>query len=108
MIPYKRILTGKGFNKLLNTTASYLSKLLEKRIWGYAGRISELGAIRLEKDIAGVLDVVVRGRLHGVWDGFARCSHICLVVNIEEHENGDLFTEAGGVREDGGGAEWVL
>jgi len=108
MTPYKRILTGKVFNKLLNTTASYFSKLLEKRIWGYAGRISELGAIGLERDVAGVVGVVVRGGLYGVRDAFARCSQICLVVNMEEDEVGDLLTEAGDGGEDGDGVEWVL
>ncbi|PWW74812.1 COG4-domain-containing protein [Tuber magnatum] len=110
MTPYKRILTEKVFNKLLNTTASYSSKLLEKRIWGYAGRISELGAIRLERDVAGVVGVVVRGGLYGVRDAFARCSQICLVVNMEEDEARDLLTEGAG--NDGGrggdGVEWVL
>ncbi|CAZ84937.1 unnamed protein product [Tuber melanosporum] len=107
--PYKRILTEKIFNRLLNTTASYFSKLLEKRIWGYAGRISELGAIRLERDVAGVVGVVVRGGLYGVRDTFARCSQICFVVNMEEDEVGGLFTErAGSGGEDGDGVEWVL
>ena len=33
----KRILTGKVFNKLLNTMANYLSRPLAKRIWGMRG-----------------------------------------------------------------------
>jgi len=60
--------------------ASYLSKLLAKRR-GYARRISELGAITLESDVVGVVDVVVRGRLYGVRDALARCSQICPTVN---------------------------
>ena len=60
MAPYKQILIRKVFNKLLNTTASYLSKLSEKQ-GGYAGRISESGAIKLESDVVGVVDMVVRG-----------------------------------------------
>lgn len=103
--PYKRILTEKTFNKLLNTTASYFSKLLEKRIWGYAGRINELGAIRLERDVAGVVGVVVRGGLYGVRDSFARCSQICLIVNMEEDEIGSILTAGGG---DEGDVEWKL
>lgn len=102
MTPYKRILTVKMFNKLLNTTASYFSKLLEKRIWGYSGRINELGAIRLERDVAGVVGVVVRGGMYGVRDAFTRCVQICLVVNMEEDEVGEMF--AG----EEGGVEWRL
>lgn len=102
MTPYKRVLTEKCFNKLLNTTAMYFSKLLEKRIWGYSGRISELGAIRLERDVAGVVGVVVRGGMYGVRDAFTRCVQICLVVNMEEDEVSEML---GG---DGDGVEWRL
>lgn len=102
MTPYKRVLTEKCFNKLLNTTAAYFSRLLEKRIWGYSGRINELGAIRLERDVAGVVGVVVRGGMYGVRDAFARCVQICLVVNMEEDEVSEML---GG---DGDGVEWRL
>ena len=87
MAPYKRILTRKVFNKLLNTRASYLSKLLEKRR-RYVRRISELGVIKLESDVAGIMDVVVRDGLSGVRDALARCSQICLAVNMEENKVG--------------------
>ena len=59
MAPYKRILIGKFFSKLLNTKVSYLPERSEKRR-GYAGGISELRAIKVECDVAGVVDVVVR------------------------------------------------
>jgi len=67
----------------LNTTASYFAKLLEKRR-GYTGRISELGAIKLESDLAGI----VRGGLYGARDALAMCLQICLAVNMEENEVG--------------------
>lgn len=101
MTPYKKVLTEKVFGRLLGTTAGYLARLLEKRIWGYAGRVSELGAIRLERDVAGVVGVVVRGGMYGVRDAFARCVQICLVVNMEEDEVGDMLGGDGGV-------EWKL
>lgn len=97
MIPYKRVLTEKTFAKLLSTTAGYFSRLLEKRIWGYGGRINELGAIRLERDVAGVVGVVVRGGMYGVRDVFTRCVQICLVVNMEEDEVGEMLSGEGGV-----------
>lgn len=102
MIPYKRVLTEKCFNKLLNTTAACFSRLLEKRIWSYSGRINELGAIRLERDVAGVVGVVVRGGMYGVRDAFARCVQICLVVNMEEDEVSEMLSG------DGDAVEWRL
>ena len=105
MTPSKRILTDKAYTRLLATTANYFSKLLEKRIWGYSGRINELGAIRLERDVAGIVGVVVRGGRYGVRDTFVRCSQICLVVNMEEDEVGGILKK-GGV--DDSGVEWKL
>lgn len=105
MMPLKRILTDKAYTRLLATTANYFSKLLEKRIWGYSGRINELGAIRLERDVAGIVGVVVRGGRYGVRDTFVRCSQICLVVNMEEDEVGGILKK-GGV--DDSGVEWRL
>jgi hypothetical protein len=104
MNPLKRILTEKTFIRLLGTSANYFSKLLEKRIWGYSGRINELGAIRLERDVAGIVGVVVRGGRYGVRDSFLRCTQICLVVNMEEDEVGEVLKSGG----DDGGMEWKL
>ena len=72
---------------MLNTKANYLAELSKKRR-GYTRRINELGAIKLDRDVAGVVDVLLRGWLYGVWDALARCSQICLAVNIEENEVG--------------------
>ena len=60
-----------------------LSKFLEKRR-RYARRSGELGAIKLESDVSGVVDVVVRGSLYGVRDVLVRCSQIYLAVNMED------------------------
>lgn len=97
MTPYKRILTARMYSKLLGTTAGYFSRLLEKRVWGYAGRINELGAIRLERDVAGVVGVVVRGGMYGVRDTFVRCTQICLCVNMEEDEVAEMLEGTDGV-----------
>jgi hypothetical protein len=102
MKPMQRILTEKAFNRLLGTTANYFSKLLEKRIWGYSGRINQLGSIRLERDVMGIVGVVVRGGRYGVRDNFTRCTQICLVVNMEEDEVRE--TMDGG----DGGVDWKL
>lgn len=104
MTPLKRILTEKSFNRLLSTTANAFSKLLEKRIWGYSGRINELGAIGLERDVAGIVSVVVRGGRYGVRDSFVRCTQICLVVNMEDDEVSEMLRTGGG----DAGVEWKL
>ena len=84
--PIARILTEHNFNKLLNTIISYLAEVLEKRIWSYYGRVNELGAVRLERDAAGIVGIVAKGGRYGLRDAFTRCTQICLVMNMEDDE----------------------
>lgn len=84
--PINRICTGSNFDKLLVTALNYLAELLEKRIWGYYGRINNVGAGRLERDVAEIISVAVKGARYALRDAFARCSQICLVMNMEEDE----------------------
>ena len=124
--PIGRIMTEKTFQDLLATAVTYLAKMLEKRIWGYYGRINELGAVRLERDVNSIVNVVVggigigpgaganksRGVKYGFKREFRRCLGILMVVNLEEEEweeykrgvLGDV-SEAGGIEEDGVGRE---
>lgn len=92
MTPLRRILTERNYDKLLSTTATYLSnKVLEKRIWSYHGRVNELGAVRLERDVANIISAVVKsGGKYSIRDVFIRCTQICLVMTMEEDEWDDL------------------
>lgn len=73
---------------------------------GYVGRINELGAIRLESYIGGIVNQIVRVELYRVFELVARCPKICQAVNRVEDKVGDIFTEAGG-GDDWDGVEWV-
>ncbi len=96
--PLKRLLTERNWERLLTSTCNSLSKMLEKRIWSFHDRINELGAVRLERDVAGIVGVVVRGGRYGLRDAFLRCTQICLIMNMEEEE----WEEVRGSGEDGG------
>ena len=84
--PIARLLTDQNYGKLLTTIISYLSEFLEKRIWSFHGRMNELGAVRLERDIASIINVAVKGGKYGLRDAFARCTQICLIMNMDEDE----------------------
>lgn len=90
--PIARILTEHNFDKLLHTIISYLAEVLEKRIWSYYGRVNEPGAVRLERDIAAIVGIVVKGGRYGLRDTFTRCTQICLVMNMEDDEWEELHT----------------
>ena len=84
--PIARIMTSATFDRLLTTIISYLSKLLEKKIWSYHGRVNELGAVRLERDINNIAGIIVQGKKYAYRDAFLRCSQICMVMNMEDEE----------------------
>ena len=80
--------------------------MLEKRIWGYYGKINALGASRLERDIDRVVGIVVRsGGRYALRNEFVRCHQICLVMGMEDEE-WEEEEEAGRNRE--GGVEWRI
>lgn len=128
--PFKYILTDTPFTKLLTHTATYLSRLLEKKIIQLGGgisssnypsnaypsssesggQISELGAIRLDRDVSGIINVVVKAGRYGVREAFARCVQICLVLGVDEEEVGGLYDDGDGDGRNGGGmgVEWKL
>lgn len=88
--PIARILTERNYEKLHTTIISYLSDFLEKRIWSFYGRMNYLGAVRLERDVASIVNVSVKGGRYGLRDAFTRCTQICLVMNMEEDEWDEL------------------
>ncbi|KAF1983571.1 COG4-domain-containing protein [Aulographum hederae CBS 113979] len=102
--PLKRILTPSNFERLLTESTRYLSKALENRIWGLYGKISEFGAVRLERDVGGLVQAAVAGGRYGLRDAFARCVQVTLVLNLEAEEWEELV--AGEVGDDG--MSWVL
>jgi conserved oligomeric Golgi complex subunit 4 len=93
--PIGRIMTDSTFDKLLTTMVSYLSKLLEKKIWSYHGRVNGLGAVRLERDINKIAGVIVQGKKYAYRDAFVKCSQICMVMNMEEDEWEELQLSSG-------------
>ena len=84
--PIGRIMTQKTFDQLLTTVVSYLSKLLEKRLWTYQGRVNEAGAVRLERDVNAIIQVVVQHKKYGYREAFLRCGQICMIMSMDEEE----------------------
>ncbi|GAB7355415.1 hypothetical protein MBLNU459_g5931t1 [Dothideomycetes sp. NU459] len=98
-LPIKRILTERNYDRLISATTIYLSKTLEKRIWSYYGRVNELGAVKMERDISGLVNVAVKGSRYGLRDTFARCIEMTLILNMEDEEWDELVRNP--VQEDG-------
>lgn len=101
--PLKRILTSPNFDRLLTQALNYLASALEKRIKAYYGRVNELGAVRLERDVAGIVAAAVAGGKYSLRDAFTKCTQMTLVMNMEDDEWDEVTGE-----EAKDGVVWVM
>ncbi|KAF4979560.1 hypothetical protein FZEAL_4264 [Fusarium zealandicum] len=102
MRPLSRLMTPATYLSLLTLTAKLLARLFEKRLWSFSGRVSAFGAIKMERDFTGMVDVISKGN-YGVRELFARVQQICGVVNMDDNEWTEVTAE-----EEGYEVDWVL
>ncbi|KAF2272109.1 golgi transport complex subunit Cog4 [Westerdykella ornata] len=102
--PIKRILTPANSDRLLSVAMSYLANALEKRIKSYYGRVNELGAVRLERDVAGIINAAVAGGKYSLREPFTKCTQMTLILNMEDDEWEEVLNE----QNSGSGIEWVM
>ncbi|KIW59314.1 hypothetical protein PV05_03768 [Exophiala xenobiotica] len=95
--PIGRIMTERTFDQLLTIAVTYLSRMIEKRLWTYHGRVNELGAARLEHDVNEIIKVVVKGQKYGFREAFLRCSQICMIMNMDEEEWDESVNSGGDI-----------
>lgn len=100
MKPISRIMTPDTFGVLLESTAKYLSRVLEKRI--LTGKASEYGAIRMERDFSAIVSIVAKGH-YGIREVFGRVTQLMMVVNMEDEEWEEIVALDGD-----DGIEWTL
>ncbi|KAH8891913.1 COG4-domain-containing protein [Thozetella sp. PMI_491] len=104
MKPIARIMTPRSFNTVLDLTARYLARVLEKRVWSYAGRTTAYGTIRMERDFNGIVGAVSKGN-YAVREVFGKTTQVLMVANMEEDEWEELVAAA---EEGDDGMTWVL
>jgi len=86
MDPLRRLLTDHNSQALSKVATAYFSNLLERRIWTYRGRITELGAVNLERDVVETVSVIVSGQNFKSREAFNRCLEVLTIMNMEEEE----------------------
>ena len=104
--PVRRLLTNSNAERLLVNAISYFSNLLEKRIWNYHGRVSELGAVQLEQDVAEIVNITTKGASFRLRENFDRCLQIVSIMNMDEEEWEEI--EADQSVGEHAEAKWVL
>lgn len=86
MKPIERLMTPRMFTTILDRTADYLARILEKRIWSYTGgRTSPDGAIRMARDFEKIVKTISKSN-YSVRTLFERTKQILEVANYEDDE----------------------
>ncbi|KAK9479895.1 COG4 transport protein-domain-containing protein [Lipomyces japonicus] len=96
VFPIRKILTEKNYSRLLSVTCEHVSNILENKIWALSGEVNELGAIQLERDVAGVIGHVSQGKWYFLREKFVRVAQLVMAIGLDEQE-----LNAGGI-------EWIL
>jgi conserved oligomeric Golgi complex subunit 4 len=89
--PIKRIATASAFANLLTITMPSFAEALERRLWTMQGRVSDIGAIRLERDLAGIAAAATRDGKYELRENFVRCLEIATVAGMEPEEWEELL-----------------
>jgi len=84
--PMKVIFTNRNAGKLLSIILNHLSNVIEKRIWSYQARLSEIGAVRLEKDIRDIVNIATNREAFEHREFFKRCIEIVTLMNMDKEE----------------------
>ncbi|KAF4434794.1 conserved oligomeric golgi complex component 4 [Fusarium acutatum] len=79
--PLKRIMTPRTYAALTSLAANKLATVLEKRAWGFSGRVTALGSLRSESDFSGIMSTVSQGD-YTLREPFARLQEILAIANM--------------------------
>lgn len=82
MSEYASILSTTNYSRLINLLAISLSRILEKWVWSLEGKVNELGAISLDRDISRIIGIVSEGR-YKLREKFVRVAQIVMITGFE-------------------------
>ncbi|VVT50091.1 uncharacterized protein SAPINGB_P002596 [Magnusiomyces paraingens] len=82
---FARVMAPPLYGKLLAHAAGLLSRTLEKRVWTLEGRVNELGAIQLDRDVSRIVATVSAGQ-YSLREKFVRVAQIVMIVGLDDVE----------------------
>lgn len=79
------VLAPPLFTKFMTHAAGLLSRTLEKRIWSLEGKVNELGAIKLDRDVSRIIAQVSTGQ-YSLRDKFVRVAQLVMIIGLDDVE----------------------
>lgn len=94
MAGFTKVMAPKAYSKFISHAAVLLSKTLETRVWSLEGKVNELGAIQLDREISRIIGKVSNGR-YKLREKFIRVAQIIMIIGLDDAEDEE-------------GIQWVL
>lgn len=85
MKEFANILTPENYTRLVSLAAQSLSKALERWVWSLEGKVNELGAIRLDRDVGRIITTL--SQQYHFREKFVRVAQIVTVIGLDDSED---------------------
>lgn len=79
------VMAPSAYTKFITHAAVLLSKTLESRVWSLEGKVNELGAIRLDREISRIIGKVSNGR-YALREKFIRVAQMVMIIGLDDSE----------------------
>ncbi|ODQ77848.1 hypothetical protein BABINDRAFT_168806 [Babjeviella inositovora NRRL Y-12698] len=84
--PFVRTLAKEIWDALMVLVMALMASLLEAKLWALENRINELGSIKLESNISGIIDYVTKFGKYSLKDSFLKVTQVVLMVGFDGEE----------------------
>lgn len=80
-----RVMAPSAYTKFISHAAVLLSRTLESRVWALEGKVNELGAIRLDREISRIIGKVSNGR-YSLREKFIRVAQMVMIIGLDDSD----------------------
>lgn len=85
MSGFTKVMAPSAYAKFITHAAVLLSRTLESRVWALEGKVNELGAIRLDREISRIIGKVSSGR-YALREKFIRVAQMVMIIGLDDSE----------------------
>ena len=83
MSGFTQVMAPQAYTTFISHAAVLLSRALETRVWSLEGRVNELGAIRLDREISRIIGKVSNGR-YSLREKFTRVAQMVMIIGLDD------------------------
>ncbi|ODV89069.1 hypothetical protein CANCADRAFT_45539 [Tortispora caseinolytica NRRL Y-17796] len=95
--PYQKILTTDLFSELEKLIAASVAKVLEQKLWSLSStKVDDIGAIRVERDVASIIAHICPPSKFYLRSYFGRVAQIIMTIGLEPGEEIDFIESKAG------------